>query len=363
MKYVNEYVKANARVSAEIEPYGEVDYCAFAALPFLLLSGIVSDRISGADRTIQEVAELYSALDPISLAPGLFIFKEFGDLLLEMGKAPRYRDIRCFGFRHIRNEDTEEQFDALGLQLPNGELVVAFGGTDESLLGWKEDFNLGCRVHIAGQYRALDYLNSVLKERDGSFSVCGYSKGGNFAVFAAAMCDGNERMLRLYNFDGPGFPQDFIQSDEFQRISSRCLLIAPRYSAVSMMLHNIPCYVVTRCTLPGVFQHYCNRWEIEGNRFRREPDFSPESLNFHQQFTDMMQTTTVEERRLAIETIYDILKKTGAKTLTDLWSNSIHYAPRLHKAYLSLDKETRRLTTRLMFRFVRMIAENYSIKR
>lgn len=363
MQYLIEYVRANARVPFGIEPLNEVDLCAFAALPYLNLGGIITERIVGGEKSLKEAAELFSNLAEANHAVGLFIPRDFTDLLVAMGRTERYGNVRCFGRRHIFDEETEQQFDALSFVLPDGRLLVTIAGTDDTLLGWKEDLNLGCNVHIAGQFSAVKYLNEVLAAREGNFLICGYSKGGNLAVYAAAMCDAPERLERLYDYDGPGFPKTFLESEAFLNVSDRCLLIAPRYSAVSMMLENLPHYVVTRGTMRGLFQHYCNRWEVEGNRFRREPDFSMESKRFHAQFMQLLSDTTVEERKLTIETAYALAKCTGARTLTDLWQERLSYLHTLTHAFQKLDKETRAIVTRLLRRFARMIAENYTYKR
>lgn len=363
MQYLIEYVRANARVPFAIEPCNEVDLCAFAALPYLNLEGIVTERTTGREKTLAEVAELFSVLEESNQAAGLFIPRDFTDLLIAMGRSIRYRDVRCFFRRHIFDEETEQQFDALSFLLPDGRLLVTIAGTDDTLLGWKEDLNLGCDVNIAGQFSAVKYLNELLAARDGNFLLCGYSKGGNLAVYAAAMCDAPERLERLYDYDGPGFPRAFLESEAFLAVADRCLLIAPRFSAVSMMLENLPHYAVTRGTMRGLYQHYCNRWEVEGNRFRREEDFSAESKRFHAQFMQLLEETTVEERRLAIETTYRLAKCTGARTLTELWQDRLKYLHTLTHAYRELDKPTRATVAKLLRRFTRILAENYTYKR
>ena len=362
--YLMDYVRAQKRVPRSIEPYNEVDMLAFASLSYLELDEIVSDLCAGEDLTMREVAGMYrQKMEGNPNPPGLFIPRDFIDILIEMEDAPRYSDLLVYGFRYEWSMEDEEQFAALGLQIPGGENILAIAGTDDTLLGWKEDLNLAVNGHIAGQPTSVAYVNDVLRAREGEFIMCGYSKGGHLAVYAPAMCEQPERLKAVYDFDGPGFRDDFLASDAFQRIKDRCLLIAPRYSAVSRMLNNIPNYVVTRGTLRGLYQHYSNRWLIEGNRFLREPDFAQGAQQFHTEFMEMLNDTTEEERSMTMEAVFRIAKETGAKSLTDVWRGRQQHIPEMLYAIRKLPKEQRDIAFSIVSRTLRMITRYYGGKR
>ena len=362
--YLMDYVRANARVTTAVEPYNEVDMLAFASLPYLELEGAVSTGVSGEDRTIGEAVSLYRVkLDGDPNPPGLFIPRDFIDIFLEMENAPRYRDLKIFGFRYIWSLDQEEQFSAVGLETPERELILSIAGTDDTLLGWKEDLNLAVNGHIAGQETSVQYVNDVLRSRTGSFIMTGYSKGGHLAVYAPAMCDAPERLKSVYDFDGPGFRDDFLASDRFHAVSDRCLLIAPRYSAVSRMLNNIPNYVVTRGTRRGLYQHYSNRWIVEGNRFQREPDFAEGAKQFHDAFMNLLSDTPEEHRRLAMDTVFRIASESGIQSLTEIWRHRNKAVPDMISAIFKLPKEQRDIVFPFLIRMLRMTTTYYGAKR
>ena len=362
--YLMDYVRAQKRVPRAIEPYNEVDMLAFASLPYLELNDIVSDLCAGEDLTMRQVAALYrKKMEGNPNPPGLFIPRDFIDILIEMEDAPRYDDLKVFGFRYEWSLENEEQFAAIGLETPEGEIILAIAGTDDTLLGWKEDLNLAVNGHIAGQKTSVDYVNDVLRARDGVFTMCGYSKGGHLAVYAPAMCVQPERLKAVYDFDGPGFRDDFLTSEQFRTIRDRCLLIAPRYSAVSRMLNNIPHYVVTRGTRRGLYQHYSNRWIVEGSRFLREPDFAEGAKQFHEEFMEMLNTTTEEDRALTMDLIFEIAKETGAISLTDVWKNRRQYVPDMLAAIWKLPRDKRNVAYSIVSRTVRMITKYYGARR
>ena len=362
--YLLDYVRANARVTESVEPYNEVDMLAFASLPYLELEGAVSTGVSHEDRPIGEAAALYRVkLHGDPNPPGLFIPRDFIDLFLEMEDAPRYRDLKIYGFRYKWSLEEEEQFSAVGLETPDGEQILCIAGTDDTLLGWKEDLNLAVNGHIAGQETSVQYVNDVLAHRDGPFSVCGFSKGGHLAVYAPAMCCAPERLKRVFDFDGPGFRDDFLASDAFLAIKDRCLLIAPRYSAVSRMLNNIPNYVVTRGTRRGLYQHYSNRWLVEGNRFLREPDFADGAKQFHEEFMKMLADTTEEERSISMNAIFRIASEAGVRSLTEVWKGRRQHIPEMLNAIRKLPKEQRNIVFPFVARMLRMTTTYYGGKR
>ena len=362
--YLMDYVRANARVTSAVEPYNEVDMLAFASLPYLALEGAVGTGFTKEDRSIGEAVALYRVkLHGDPNPPGLFIPRDFIDIFLSMEDAPRYRDLKIYGFRYKWSLEDEEQFSAVTLETPDGDMIVAIAGTDDTLLGWKEDLNLAVNGHIAGQKTSVDYLNELLGKRSGRFTMCGFSKGGHLAVYAPAMCDAPERLKAVYDFDGPGFRDDFLSSERFASIADRCLLIAPRYSAVSRMLNNIDNYVVTRGTRRGLYQHYSNRWIVEGNRFLREPDFAEGAKQFHEAFMTILSETPEDVRRLSMDTVFRVASEGGYQSLTDIWRQRNKTVPHIIGAIFKLPKEQRDLVFPFVIRMLRITTTYYGVKR
>ena len=362
--YLLDYVRAYGSVPRTAEPYNEVDMLAFASLSYLELNGIVSERVAGEDRLMRDVAAEYrKRMEGDPNPPGLFIPRDFIDILIEMENAPRYNDLKVFGFRSEWSLEQQKQFASLGLETSDGSIILSFAGTDDTMLGWREDLNLAVNGVIASQPVAVAYVNEVLENRKGFFTTCGFSKGGHLAVYAAAKCTAPERLLRAYDYDGPGFRDDFLASDGFKVVASRCILIAPRYSAVSRMLNNVPLYAVTVGTRRGLYQHYSNRWIIEGNRFLREPDFAPGAKQFHDDFMKLLRDTPEQHRQLAMDTVFDITMETGVNSLTEVWKDRRKHVPEMLSAVKSLPKEQRAIVFPFLKRMLRMTMKYYSTKR
>ena len=84
--------------------------------------------------------------------------------------------------------------------------MVVFRGTDDTLIGWKEDFHMTYMDHVPAQKRAASYLHHVMKEfPKGRFLVAGHSKGGNLATYACSY-----------------LPDSLFEQDVYKRQTVKC---------------------------------------------------------------------------------------------------------------------------------------------
>ena len=159
-------------------------------------------------------------------------------LFTALAASPRFRDIRVMGYTQQTDPEQEKQFSAMTFQL-NGDMgYVAFRGTDSTLVGWKEDFNMAFQYPVPSQEEAERYLAQAAKHCKGELQVGGHSKGGNLAVYAAAHSAGEvqERIARVYSHDGPGFLGAVLRSGEFQAVTAKIDKTLPQSSLVGMLL-------------------------------------------------------------------------------------------------------------------------------
>ena len=145
-------------------------------------------------------------------------------------------------------EEQEAQFGAVTFFPEGCEPVVAFRGTDDSVVGWKEDFRLAFRKPLASQEMSSVYLNQVGCKLPGAFMVCGHSKGGNLAAYAATWAETGvqRRITDIYSLDGPGFLPEVFEGDSYEQIRSRVHRILPYSSLVGMLLQNYEQYEVVK---------------------------------------------------------------------------------------------------------------------
>ena len=140
-----------------------------------------------------------------------------------------------------RFRNNEEQFSAVTILMPNGMIYVSYRGTDNTIVGWKEDLNMSFKELVPAQTTAKNYLNKIAeKYKDKQIIVGGHSKGGNLAVYAAAYCEPKiqDRIIKVYNNDGPGFCDKVVNSEEYNRILNKVHTYIPKSSIIGRLLNH-----------------------------------------------------------------------------------------------------------------------------
>lgn len=231
----------------------------------------------------------------------------------------RFRTMRCNYYRERMEEEQEAQFGAVTFFPEGCEPVVAFRGTDDSVVGWKEDFRLAFRKPLASQEMSSVYLNQVGCKLPGAFMVCGHSKGGNLAAYAATWAETGvqRRITDIYSLDGPGFLPEVFEGDSYEQIRSRVHRILPYSSLVGMLLQNYEQYEVVKSSGIGILQHDAFTWQIEDGKFVKAVDIEAKQKRMNEALNQWIFTLPEEERQLFVETLFQVIDQTGVTTLTE----------------------------------------------
>lgn len=218
MANILEYLDWRGDLTLLERPFNEVDNLILAEICYLDFSGFVPAGFQTQQVTLLDAASAYFAAHP-ETNMGVLVPDQIPVLVEHAAKTARFGDIRLLGYVNRIDEETQTQFSALTMLLPDGSAYVAFRGTDDTIVGWKEDFNMAFTPEIPAQKYAAEYLRQVsaaLPFRP--LLVGGHSKGGNLAVYAAVFCgqDVQKRILAVYNNDGPGFYSSLLSLPEQQ---------------------------------------------------------------------------------------------------------------------------------------------------
>ena len=74
------------------------------------------------------------------------------------GKTERFGNMLATKYVNKIETEQEKQFSAITVLMPDDTIYVSFRGTDNTIVGWKEDFNMSFKSHIASQISAKEYL-------------------------------------------------------------------------------------------------------------------------------------------------------------------------------------------------------------
>ncbi len=330
----------------------EVDSLILSMICYIDFDGIVPEE--HGDRSIQllSAARQYLREHKGEQAYiGAIIPPTLVTLLAKAAKTKRFGTVRLCGYVNQVIPETQKQFSALTYLLGNGDIYVAYRGTDDTLVGWKENFNMSFMDTVPSQLEAVKYLESASKLAEKGIFSGGHSKGGNLAVYATVKCspDVKEKIVMTYNNDGPGFSRDFISALDYQNIKGKIRTLIPESSIVGMLLEHEENYEVVKSVQVGIMQHDSSSWEVLGSKFIHLNTISEESRKIDRTLKNWLNEMDNKQREDFVDAVYETLTATNAATLTDISTDKI----KLLKAWNGLNEENKNIimkSIRLLFK-------------
>ena len=294
-------------------PVSGPDALIFSTLAYLQFDGVVPFGAVGAVPLAQAALQLSRQENP-----PLRSSKDL-QLLLAAAETPRFREVRLCFYREELLEEEQTQFAALVFLLPGGSAFLAFRGTDDTLVGWKEDFNMSFRTTVPAQHKAARYAGEFASCFAGPLYLGGHSKGGNLAVFAATQsADYQNRIQAVYNLDGPGFHPQLLQAQGYLSIVPKVRTYIPQSSIIGNLLEHEEPHTVIQSSQVGVLQHEPHSWEILGGDFLPAQTQGADARFVDRAVRRYLAQTTAEQREKFVDTVYELLSAGNAQRLGQL---------------------------------------------
>ncbi len=280
------------------------------------------------------------------------VFKEENRaLFFQAAASPRFSEVKLNFYAEIINEEMNLQMAAITFLLPCGRACVTFRGTDDTLNGWKENFSMVYRFPVPAQEYATAYLYRVAKRLDCPLIVCGHSKGGNLAVYASAKCGENVqgRIRRIYNFDGPGFWDAFMEGADYARVALRIRKYVTPESFIGLLLRDDSNTFMVKCNEHGMLQHDPYNWEMYKGRLRKAQKYNQDKRAAGQNLNNKIMALSKDRARLVIDSFFEAVKCSGLNRLSELNSNyALEILRNFHENRV-YDKDSLMVLTRLLF--------------
>lgn len=323
LDYINEYGKYSFRE----KPMMEVDSLALCQLSYLKFDGMVPDvkerRPSVTLESLKEHPDYEKLFADVR-------YEEVNRELIEgMLAVERFRNLQLNCYVNEIEKECETQFSAVTYTLNDGTVYVAYRGTDETLVGWKEDFNMAFLSPVPGQEFSVEYLNAVAERIRGSFYLGGHSKGGNLAVYAAMNCNPEiqERILKIFSMDGPGFRPEVMEACGYERIADRVIKILPHSSLVGMLFESDMRYKVVESKTFGLMQHDPYTWLVEGDHLKAVDDIYNRRKKMDNTLNQWILSLSEEQLRTFVDTLFQVISASKADNLIDMtaeWKQSMN---------------------------------------
>ena len=351
MKNMLDYIKEFGHVSFEERAFSEIDALVLTELEYLPLEKVVPSDVNGEHfATVKDIAEyMKEHKQELFDENPMMITQERHEVSQVIADAPRFQSLKFFGVVSVWDKDTTKQFAAVTVEVEPSVRLVVFRGTDETLIGWKEDFLMTYSPLVAAQTDAKEYLAKQASLFDGDLMVSGHSKGGNLAIYAAATQeeDVQLRIVDIFCFDSPGLYRSVLETKGYQNIVPLAMRYIPQDSLVGLMLESEVPYVIVKSNATGAMQHSAMTWEIEDGQFIKMEKLTKNSQLNDQTLKKWTESVSDEELELFWNVFFELLFSVGIDTVNDLYGQFMHYVQEFLKAAGDMDEEKRELLTRI----------------
>lgn len=350
MANVCDYLRWRGDLTFEERPFNDVDNLVLSILSYLDLSGIVPTEDQGGAITLRAACKdlvVRSGGDVVPFVRSLA--KITNELVQALYESARFGNVMLSAYADVVDNERAVQFSALTADIDHAGRFVAFRGTDNTIVGWREDFMLSFTVTEA-QREAARYLERAVRGCDGPVFVGGHSKGGMLAEYATMQCPGEllPRIGRVYSNDGPGMAPEVVKNADNSELRGIMRRIVPSYSVVGMLFSRAEdTRVVVRSTGKGIEQHDPTTWQVARAGFEERGDLKPECVVLNVAIANWAGKLSLRERATVTKQIFDALEAGGATTINEIASSPERLQSVLH-ALGSMDERTKDVTASLL---------------
>ncbi|MDA3049911.1 DUF2974 domain-containing protein [Campylobacter sp. JMF_02 ED1] len=352
MANINDYLFWRGDLKFSERKFNELDalvLARFSYLPFHKIS-----LCSGGN--LGEICENLA-----NLSDDEFLWEGDKTLALNLAQSARFGDLRVSDIERDNDKEAIRQFGALCIHLDVEEIFVSFIGTDNSILGWQEDFNMAFLKELPCQISGLKYLEKIAqKYPHARLKIGGHSKGGNVAIYSALLANPSVhgRIIKVYNYDGPGFLPEFYEQNLSGEILSKIQTYIPNESIIGNLLSHKESIKIVQSSAKLVFAHDIFSWEVGGEDFIYAENLSNSSKIIDKTLSDFMQNTTTTQRKIAIEAVFELFNATSLDTFAQIPHNLPLAVPQILQKYKTVAKDDKKMIANMLLQIASAYLEN-----
>lgn len=347
MANVMDYIKKYGDISFCDMPFGEADNVALCGMYYMPFDKVVSDSFEDEPVDYKTASDEIFELRGRKHTPvGLVLLKNISEQMVLMSKYKRFQEMKVVAAVRVYEKAPAVQFEAATFLLPDGKIVVLFKGTDDTLTGWKEDFDILTKKGIPSNRLSIEYLEKAAKNFDGNIIVCGHSKGGFIAQYAALYSskEVRDRIEVVYNDDGPGFwDYSYLESETYAEMLPKYRHFVPQSSFIGMMLaHDNDYEIIKSNQILGPLQHDLNSWQFSGKKLVRAEELTDMGKMNDGVLRDLIGGLDDESEKV-LDTVLDkVLSGVNQNGLLDVKKNFVPALKGGVEAWRSLDRDTQK---------------------
>lgn len=348
MANINDYIKWRGDIPLNKDyPFNEIDSMILARFSYLIFNQIQMED----EETIENISVKMKKFENDE-----FRYNGDKDLITNLGKSNRFKKMKVTDFVENNEKENEKQFGAIVIHINDKELYISYIGTDDSIYGWKEDFNMAFMDNVPCQIEGKKYLEKIAnKYKNKKLRIGGHSKGGNVAIYSSIIVDKKiqNRIIKVYNYDGPGFSKEVAEKYSKEMIIEKIETYFPQDSIIGrIMNHEEKCSVVLS-NEKGILQHDIYSWQVLGTNLIYSAKLTKASEIMNNAVTSWLTNTSSEQRKIFIDTIFELFYSTDANTFREISKNLMGNLSVILKKYGQISKEDRKTITTIIKLFVK----------
>lgn len=310
-----DYLKWRGDLSLKASPFNEVDNLIISQMAYTGFDEYFKLKDS---YTISELSDLFfnDHTDEEIMASKSFV-KLAPFVLREMANSIRFKDCLVHDFVSTIDEKTFEQFCSFQVDLSDHTTYVAFRGTDDTIVGWHEDFCMSFEI-VPAQVAAKEYIQRLSPYR--KYRIGGHSKGGALALYAGLNAPRKgKNIINIYSNDGPGLNRKYLSQDEldaYENIKGKIIKIVPEFDFFGVLFSKDYITKVVKSDAVMLLQHSAMSWLVEGTKFV-ETTLSEESKMIEVNYREFLDNANEEECKAFTEEMFDVLRDAGVDTVSE----------------------------------------------
>lgn len=355
MPNIFDYIKWRGDLSLKQSKFNEIDNLILSRFVYFPFDDIISENETV---TIKELGERFLNTN---INETRILQKEDTEFFPLMAMSKRFGEMKATKYVNKIDEEKEKQFSAITILMPDDTVYISYRGTDNTIVGWKDDLNMSFKSHVASQLDAVLYLQIIAQYYNNPIRIGGHSKGGNLAVYASVFANEQtkKRIINIYNNDGPGFDEDVIETNEYKEIIGKVHTYLPQGSIFGRLLNHEERYTVVQSSKVGIMQHDLYTWQVLGNEFIYLKEVTNGSEFIDKTIKDWLKQTEPEQREQVIDIVFEIINSTNAKTFLEIKNEWLSNAKILLTSYKNIDSKSKQMILETMSALFKIVKDNF----
>ncbi len=348
MANINDYLlwRGDIPINSKFK-FNEIDSMILARFSYLRFDMIKLEPVE----TIKSISEKMK-----DIVNDDFRYNGDKEMITYLGESERFKDMLVTDFVEVDDKNTEKQFSAVTVHINDNELYVSFIGTDASLIGWKEDFNMSFLENVPCQIAGKEYLFMIAeKYNKAKIRIGGHSKGGNVAIFSAISA--NEKLqnqiIKVYNYDGPGFNKSIIEKYGNKAILDKLETYLPQDSVIGRILDHKEKTTVVLSLEKGIYQHDIFSWQVLQTDLIKLEKNTQISEDIKETLDSWLTSTTNMQRKIFIDSVFELFYSTDANSFGDMTTALMSNIIKILKKYKEISKEDKKIMGEMISIFVK----------